>query len=107
VIAADGQVNSEEETTAAIVEASNWPLSIVTVGVGDGPWGTMLDYDHRLPKRNFDNFQFLCFNDVMEGATNRQTAFALHALMEVPDQYAAIQSLGLLDKVQGAELDSV
>ncbi|WAR18047.1 CPNA2-like protein [Mya arenaria] len=100
VIAADGQVNSEEETTAAIVEASNWPLSIVTVGVGDGPWGTMNEFDNKLPKRNFDNFQFLCFQDVVDGARNRKTAFALHALMEIPDQYAAIEQLGLMEKLE-------
>jgi hypothetical protein len=97
VIIADGQVDNKRDTTQAIIEASNYPLSIIMIGVGDGPWDVMQEFDDELVDRKFDNFQFVPFLKSMERSENREVTFSVAALQEIPDQYAAIKRLGLLE----------
>jgi len=72
--------------------------SIICIGVGDGPWDRMREFDDGLPARRFDNFQFVPFNEVMERAENREVSFAVAAMQEVPEQYQAVKKLGLLNR---------
>jgi E3 ubiquitin-protein ligase RGLG len=100
VIIADGQVTSKKDTTNAIIEASNYPLSIVMIGVGDGPWDEMKEFDDSLTSRKFDNFQFVEFNSIVNNpnSENFDVEFALAALMEIPEQFLCIKRLGYLNK---------
>ena len=93
VIIADGQMEDEGPTVSAIIDASKLPLSIVLVGVGDGPWDIMEEFDDHLPDRRFDNFQFVDFHSIRE-ARHSEAAFALAALMEIPEQYKMMVELG-------------
>jgi hypothetical protein len=48
-----------EKEPDAIVFCSDFPLSIVLVGVGDGPWDDLIHCNDN--RRRFDNFQ-VCAN---------------------------------------------
>lgn len=116
LIIADGQVTrsvdtghgqlspQEQKTVEAIVQASKFPLSIILVGVGDGPWDMMKEFDDNIPARDFDNFQFVNFTEIMAKNVpqgRKETEFALSALMEIPPQYKATVELNLLGGQSG------
>ncbi|KAL4193269.1 hypothetical protein AMTRI_Chr06g176090 [Amborella trichopoda] len=116
LIIADGQVTrsvntdhgqlspQEQQTVDAIVKASDYPLSIVLVGVGDGPWDMMRQFDDNIPSRAFDNFQFVNFTEIMSKnvpSLRKETEFALAALMEIPSQYKATLELNILGRRRG------
>eukprot|EP01023_Acetabularia_acetabulum_P062464 TRINITY_DN7691_c0_g1_i6.p1 TRINITY_DN7691_c0_g1~~TRINITY_DN7691_c0_g1_i6.p1 ORF type:complete len:363 (-),score=57.44 TRINITY_DN7691_c0_g1_i6:458-1546(-) len=98
---ADGELSYQnKETIDAIVEASHFPMSIVIVGVGDGPWDHMSVYDNTIEHRKFDNLQFVNFTKIMTNSPpeQKEAQFALTALMEVPDQYRYCVKHNLLNK---------
>ncbi|XP_058763546.1 E3 ubiquitin-protein ligase RGLG4-like [Vicia villosa] len=116
VIIADGQVTrsvdtndyelspQEEKTIKAIANASAYPLAIVLVGVGDGPWEDMQKFDDKIPARDFDNFQFVNFTKIMSknsSPAEKEAAFALASLMEIPFQYKACIEFRKLGHVTG------
>ncbi|XP_047174948.1 E3 ubiquitin-protein ligase RGLG2-like [Vigna umbellata] len=109
VIIADGQVTKnvgrhgklspqEQKTVDAIVAASKFPLSIVFVGVGDGPFHTMKEFDDNISYRVFDNSKFVNFTEIMSKnipPSRKEASFALSALMEIPSQYKTAIELNL------------
>ncbi|KAJ4961010.1 hypothetical protein NE237_020920 [Protea cynaroides] len=120
LIIADGQVTrsvdtehgqlspQEQRTVEAIVKASEYPLSIILVGVGDGPWDMMREFDDNIPARAFDNFQFVNFTDIMlknVPVSKKETEFALAALMEIPSQYKATIELNIMGGKTGKAPD--
>ncbi|KAI3737376.1 hypothetical protein L2E82_27376 [Cichorium intybus] len=106
-----GQLSQQERRTVdAIVKASEYPLSIVLVGVGDGPWDMMKEFDDNIPARSFDNFQFVNFTEIMSknmDSSRKEAEFALSALMEIPSQYKATLELNLLGTRRGNAVDRV
>ncbi|KAG1702541.1 hypothetical protein DVH05_009491 [Phytophthora capsici] len=109
------------DTAQAIVDASALPLSIIVIGMGDGPWDNMKVLDDQLPQRQFDNFNFVNFQKVRHTATEERKVFVhriqddnaepvaapceldpldllftLQILMEVPVQYECMCKLNLL-----------
>lgn len=95
----DGQLSPAGEAASrkAIVAASQVaPLSLVVVALGDGPCPSLVCWDDGLPERRFDNLQLVRYTEVTRGCRHPDAALALHALMEVPDQYRAAVQLGLL-----------
>lgn len=92
LIIADGAVDDMDETIKSIVEASKHPLSIICIGVGKGPWHKMTELDINIPKREFDNFHFVNFYEIMNECENEEIEFAKHAMMEIPEQYTFIKN---------------
>lgn len=100
IIVTDGVVVNRKDTERAIIEASQYPISIVAVGVGDADFGMMEDFDDKLPQRTFDNFQFVNWTAIITKARGddkrAEIPFAVAALQEIPDQIAAIKHFGLI-----------
>lgn len=63
-------------------------------------------FDESLPKRPWDNFHFVEYHKIVNstGNTNnnqndydsKALAFAIHSLLEIPDQYNYINKIGLI-----------
>ncbi|KAG6753158.1 hypothetical protein POTOM_043202 [Populus tomentosa] len=119
LIIADGQVTrsvdtehghlspQEKRTVEAIVKASEYPLSIILVGVGDGPWDMMKEFDDNIPARAFDNFQARKIMSKNMDRPRKEAEFSLAALMEIPSQYKATLELNIMGATKGKAIDRV
>ncbi|XVE84061.1 hypothetical protein DITRI_Ditri16bG0138800 [Diplodiscus trichospermus] len=104
VIISERQVTEGIKT---IVQASNFPMSIILVGVGDGPWDMMEAFKKNFPPgRAFNNFQFVNFTEIMPKDTTvipsqKKVEFANAALKNIPSKYKAIVGLRKQGKLRG------
>jgi E3 ubiquitin-protein ligase RGLG len=57
------------------------------------PWDSMVEFDDKIPQRDFDNFQFVNFTEYKAKGRGHSAAFALAALMEVPGSEDSINAL--------------
>ena len=124
VIIADSDVTNskKQENIDAIIEASDYPLSIIVVGVGrnlkfltflfsigDGPFGDIPKYSH-IKGRKFDNvnnfFDFILNNQftfvpyyetISNDVPNQFKNFTSAAFHKIPQQYEDIQQLKYLE----------
>lgn len=99
VILTDGDVSDIDLDTKALVEASNYPLEIIAIGFGDGPFKTMKILDDKVKGRKFDNFQFVNFTEVEKKSIkceNPELVLATAMMQEIPDVYKCIQKLKYL-----------
>jgi hypothetical protein len=97
-IMSDGAVDDEckEETRAAIIEASNYPLSISIICVGIADFTEMKKYDEKIPDRRFDNVNTTIWRDYYKDKTDEKFTCAI--LGECPKQFLEIKRLGLDQK---------
>lgn len=102
MILTDGETVTIPQDAETIRSASNLPISIVCVGIGDAmkegtrPREVMDSFDDNLTGRKFDNWQFNEFPIYEPDTPEKLAQEAADTLMEIPDQYLACKSLGYI-----------
>ena len=97
LIITDGAVTDQARELKVLDAASNHPVLISCLGVGDGPWDTMKTFDDlKTPDRRFDNFQFCAYSDIARpDVVDVEKEVFYHMYAEVPTNYRALkQALG-------------
>ena len=100
ILLTDGDVTDMDADMKALQEASNYPVSIVAVGLGDGPFKRMSILEDSISGRKFSNFHFMNFTKMEAKAKKCESPdlmLATATMQEIPSQYAFIKRLGYLD----------
>jgi hypothetical protein len=85
LILTDGEITDIEETKAALNIASDAPLSIVIVGIGNADFGAMQHLDDFQTDRGAGGRDIVQFVEFSQHATNR-SSLTRATLEEIPDQ---------------------
>jgi len=87
-------------TRKAIARASSYPISIIMIGVGDGPWNFLANLENSIPDQNFHNFHYVAYDAQIMGAKFPPMELTRQALLHLPQQYKCIRTLDLLESLQ-------
>ncbi|CAL6013358.1 Copine_I [Hexamita inflata] len=99
IIMTDGDVSNMQLDKQAICEASKYPIAISCVGLGDGPFDKMIEFDDMQGGRAFDNFQFVDFTKLDEASKQCECpdlVLSTAIFNELPDQVKEMKRLGYL-----------
>ncbi|TNJ28079.1 Phospholipid-binding copine family protein [Giardia muris] len=101
IILTDGDMEDTGRDAQAIIDASNFPISILVVGIGSGPFDTYTTFDNVLFERRFDNLNFVSLDDMIRSQHSEDMAdISRRALLlgpqlfsECPAQHITIRDL--------------
>ena len=97
ILLTDGDVTDMDADMKALQEASNYPVSIVAVGLGDGPFKRMHILEDSISGRKFSNFHFVNFTKMeAKNYGTPELMLATAMMQEIPYQYAFVKRLGYL-----------
>ena len=98
VLLTDGDVTDMDADMKALQETSNYPVSVVAVGLGDGPFKRMRILENSISGRRFSNFHFVNFTkiELKAGTCEHPDLMLATAMMQkIPYQYASIKRAGI------------
>ena len=97
VLLTDGDVTDMDADMKALQETSNYPLSVVAVGLGDGPFKRMRILKDNISGRKFSNFHFVNFTKMeAKECASLDLMLATAMMQKIPYQYAFVKRLGYL-----------
>lgn len=94
LIITDGSFHNIKKHQKALIEASNYPIMFVVIGVGGGDFSNMQMLDD-MKGRRIDNFQFVDINKVLDSEVinKRNQYFFYQAFMKVSRHFMACQKV--------------
>ena len=104
IIVTDGQLSKDDvqKSSEFLVAASKFAMSVVAIGVGDGPWDDIYTLENAAKEKSvFNNFRFVDYYRTTYKVKHPDVLLALNTLMDVPDQYKMINELNYIGESYG------